>query len=99
MRRACVCPPITPGGAHDARARTEGVSDAYAYADDAHDARASRATAKLLFTIACEAFLAGDPTAPARVDEALRLLHEAEARQGEDLDVPRDTRCNGLPRR
>ena len=44
--------PITPGGAHDARA--------------------SRATAKILFTIACEAFLAGDPTAPARVDEALQ---------------------------
>jgi hypothetical protein len=34
-----VCPPITPRGAHDARARTEGVSDAYAYAGDAHDGR------------------------------------------------------------
>ena len=41
-----------------------------------------------MFSLAAEAALAGDPTAPTRVDEALRLLREAEARQGEDPACP-----------
>ena len=86
-RRVCDAP-ITPGGAHDARA--------------------SRATAKILFTIACEAS-GRRPAAPARVDEALRRLREARGVSGRGPGRARDTplapaisatvRCSRQPER